>query len=210
MAGNPPAQPDQPHEASLAVWGHPSPVVVGEPFRLNAGAKCPAGCVLAGQAIEVHDECGTVVARGVLGEAQWTGTALYWTAVEVTAPAAEGHHCWGVRFPGTASGPPHPGASSAFGFVTVRPPEHRVSVRVVEKGTGTGLADAHVRLGVHRSSTDETGVTVFDVSSGEHRLFVSKPGYDTPASTVSITGSTYLVVEAVVIPPDNPDAYWRG
>ena len=209
MAKDPPVQQDAPHETSLAVWGHPSPVVIGETFRLNAGAKCSARCVLTGQEIEVHDACGGVVARAVLGE-PWMGTALYWTEVEVTAPAAEGHHSWGVRFPAAASGLAHHGATIAFGFVTVPPPEHRVSVRVVEKGTDTAVADAHDRLGVHRASTDEAGVAVFDVSSGEHRLFVSKPGYDVPAGTVDVTGNASLRIEAVALPPENPDAYWKG
>ena len=43
---------------------------------------------------------------------------------------------------------------------------------------------------------------------GIYDLTVWKVGYDAPAQTVDIHGDTAIKVEAVVVPPENPDAYW--
>lgn len=200
-----------PHATSLAVWDNPSPVVIGEKFRLKVGAKCTAACALTGKDIEIHDETGAIVARGALGETAWRGTtALYWTLVEMTAPADKGSFCWSVEFSAADLRLPHGGASCAFSFVTVMPPEHSVSVKVVEKETETPIHDAHVRLGVYRTSTDETGLARFAVPAGEHRLFIWKAGYEAPARTIKVNKSENVQVEAAVLPVENPDAYWQG
>src|SRR6516225_11361646 len=61
----------RPHATSLAVWAVPSPVVTGERFRIDIGAKSSAACGLEGEAIEVLDDAGAVVARGRLGSTPW-------------------------------------------------------------------------------------------------------------------------------------------
>src|SRR5205823_2525686 len=79
-----------PHATSLAVWDNPSPIVIGETFRVKVGAKCSAACALKGKKIEIHDDTGAVVATAALGETPWEGTtALYWSSVEM--PGATHH-----------------------------------------------------------------------------------------------------------------------
>ena len=79
------------HDTSLAVWGVPSPIVIDHPFRIHVGATCSSGCDLTGREIQICDETGASIARGKLGETPWDGTrALYWTEVDLVAPAREG------------------------------------------------------------------------------------------------------------------------
>ena len=79
------------HDTSLAVWGVPSPIVTGHPFRIQVGATCSAGCDLKGKELEICDETGASIALGTLGETPLDGTrALYWTAVDLVAPMMEG------------------------------------------------------------------------------------------------------------------------
>jgi hypothetical protein len=201
----------RPHATSLAVWDNPSPVVMGSTFEAKIGAKCAEGCVLTGKTVEVRDEAGAVLATGVLGEAAWEGTTgLFWTPIELTAPSAQGGFAWSAHFSAAELHLPHNGASGAFSFVTVLPPEHRVTVKVVEKETAAPISDAQVRLSVFRGATDETGVASFDVPAGEHRLFIWKAGYEAPERTIDVNCSEDVQVEAVLLPVDNPDNYWQG
>ena len=77
------------HVTSLAVWDCPSPIAIGEAFRLKVGAQCGATCTsLPCKEIEVHDEADAVVGSAPLGATPWPGTdALYWAEVDLTAPA---------------------------------------------------------------------------------------------------------------------------
>ena len=69
-----------PHVTSLAVWSIPSPVVTGERFAIEVGAKSSAGLPLTAERVEVRDDAGVVVAQGHLGETPYPRTAaLYWT-----------------------------------------------------------------------------------------------------------------------------------
>ena len=113
------------HDTSLAVWGVPSPIVIGHPFRIHVGATCSAGCDLKGKEIEICDETGDSIARGKLGETPLDGTrALYWTEVDLVAPMREGATSRSIRFAPTELRLPHGGASARFGFETVKPPEY--------------------------------------------------------------------------------------
>ena len=199
------------HGTGVAAWDNPSPVVIGETFRLKVGAKCTAACALTGNTIEIQDETGAHVASAVLGETPWQGTtALYWAVVEAAAPTEPGIFSWSLNFRAAESRVPHGSAACAFSFVTVLPPEHMVSVKVVERGTDLPVHDAHVRLGAYRGSTDETGLARFAVHTGEHRVFVWKPGYDTPERTIDVRKDGHVRIEAAVLPDDDPDAYWQG
>src|SRR5258708_3926942 len=76
------------NKTSLAVWDVPMPVVAGEKFEVKVGAKSASKRKLAGCRVEISDAAGTVVASATLGEAPLAGTeALYWTALDVPAPA---------------------------------------------------------------------------------------------------------------------------
>jgi hypothetical protein len=199
------------HKTSLATWDVPSPVVAGERFVVKVGAKCTACCALHGQHVELRDERGSVLAVGKLGETLWPGAeGLYWTALEAVAPAAEGLCHWAIAF--SAAGPelPHQGASATLSFITVGPALHQVSVAIVERETAAPIGDAQVRLGFHRSATDETGIARFTVSPGKHRLFVWKAGHAAPEQVVEVGQDLDLLVETETLPKKDPYARWLG
>jgi hypothetical protein len=198
-----------PHATSLAVWGVPSPVVMGERFSIKVGAKSAAGCGLKGKKIEVRNQAGAVIAQGNLGDAPWPGTsALYWTDVEVTAPDQEGMFWCVVNFAAADVETPHEHSSSKFSVAIVRPPEHRLTIEVLEKDTKAPIEDAQVRLGAYRAATDPSGRAEVAMPKGSYDLTVWKVGYDAPSQIVDIRDDISIQVEAEIVPPENPDAAW--
>ena len=197
------------HDTSLAVWGVPSPIVIDHPFRIHVAATCSAGCDLKGKEIQICDESGASLARGNLGETPWDGTrALYWTEVDLVAPAKEGATSRSISFAPTELQLPHGGASARFGFETVKPPQYSVTVKVVQKDAGTPIEDAQVRLGVYFACSDQTGLAIVAIPQGTYDLDVLKTGYEAPSRVLYVNGDVTVEVEVAVIPPENPDAYW--
>jgi hypothetical protein len=197
------------HDTSLAVWGVPSPIVIDHRFRIQVGATCSAGCDLQSKEIEICDEAGASVARGTLGETPWDGTrALYWTDVDLVAPATEGPTSRSIRFAPTELKTPHGEASARFGFETVKPPQYSVTVKVVQKETGTPVADAYVRLGVYFACSDQTGMATVAMPRGTYSLDVVKTGYEDFSQVLDVNGDVTVEVDVAEIPPENPDAYW--
>jgi hypothetical protein len=193
------------HEASLAVWDVPSRTVTGRRFRVKVGAKCSAGCELTGGEIEVKNETGATVSSDKLGETPWLGTSgLYWAEVDLAAPAKEGVHAWSA----TLASAPHQGASSCFSFLTVEPPEHTVTVRVIDRDTKAPVQDVAVRLGVYRASTGENGLAEIETAKGVYDLIIHKVGYETSPRTVEVTGDVDVPVEIVFAPKAIEDSYW--
>ena len=197
------------HDTSLAVWGVPSPIVMDHPFRIHVGATCSAGCDLKGKEIQVCDESGAGVARANLGETPWNGTrALYWAEVDLVAPGREGATSRSITFAPTELKLPHGGASARFGFETVKPPQHSVTVKVVQKDAGTPVEDARVRLGVYFACSDQTGLASVAIPQGTYDLDVLKTGYEALSRVLDVNGDVTVEVEVAVIPPENPDEYW--
>jgi hypothetical protein len=200
----------RPRETSLAVWSIPSPVVTGRRFSLKVGAKSSAGCTLHGHRIEVRDERGIVIAGGSLGETPWLGTsALYWTELELDAPAAPGMFSWSVKFDPADLALPHDGASSSFTIAIVRPPEHRLTVKVKQQATAAPIQDALVRLGAFCAATDESGLAEIMMPKGTYDLNVWKAGYEAPARAVAIDADVTVEIEVAALPEENPDAAWQ-
>jgi hypothetical protein len=199
----------RPHDTSLAVWGVPSPIVMDQPFRIQVGATCSARCDLRGKEIEICDETDDSIARGTLGDTPYDGTrALYWTEVDLVAPAKEGSTSRSIRFAPTGLRLAHDGASARFGFETVRPPRYSVAVKVVEKDAGTPVEDAQVRLGVYFAYSDANGLAKVAMPQGTYSLDVLKTGYEAPSRVLELNDDVTLEVEVAVVPPENPDAYW--
>jgi hypothetical protein len=197
------------HDTSLAVWGVPSPIVIDHPFRIQVGATCSAGCNLEGKEIEICDDKGAGIVRAKLGKTPWDGTrALYWTDVDLVAPATEGATSRSIRFAPTALQLPHGEASARFGFETVKPPQYSVMVEVVDKETGTPVADAQVRLGVYFACSDQTGLAKVAMPRGTYSLDVLKTGYEALSQVLDVNGDITVNVDIALIPPENPDAYW--
>ena len=199
-----------PQSTSLAVWAVPSPVVAGERFAVNVGAKSSAGCELKGRGVEIRNAADEVVARGRLGDTPWPGTAaLYWTALELPAPPQQGLCSWLVAFDAAGLDLPHDGASSTFSVAIVPPPQHKLTVTVIEKHTAAPIEDALVRLGAYRATTGRSGLAEIRMPKGRYELQVWKPGYQAPATTLQLDDDVSVQVEALIVPEEDPDAIWK-
>ncbi len=201
------------HPTSIAVWGVPSPVVVNRRFAATVGVKCSAGCALGGRGVVIRDAAGAEVGHARVGETPEPGTsALYAARVTLEAPADEGVHAWTAAFDGAEpdSGPPrdaarvqeaahvHSNTTATFGFRTTAPPEHRVTVTVVDRDTETRVAGAEVRVGVYRGTTDASGQAHVAVHPGSYDLYVRKAGYKPHADRIPVvSGDVILEVAAV-------------
>jgi uncharacterized membrane protein len=125
--------------------------------------------------------------------------------VNLAAPTGEGTYSWTVTFAGAESEIPHEDASAAFSFRAARPPDHKVTVTVVEEDSQTPLQNVQVRLGVYRALTDEHGLANLEVAKGEYDLDLWKVGYEMHAKTVNVTESVAIQVKAVIAPDKDPD-----
>ena len=196
----------KPHSTSIAVWDVPSPVAFGDKFRIKVGVKCSAECELKDKQVEVFDHDGRKVASGALGGAPWSDTrALYWREVGLEAPGEEGHYVWRVESPKRGVDLSHEESSCSFSFTTGRPPEHPVTVEVIEQDTKAPLRRADVLLRPesgfpYRGLTDESGVAKVEVPQGEYTLLVSKgKDYTTFRTTLEVSGDVTVKAELVVV-----------
>jgi hypothetical protein len=200
----PQEEPD--HKASLAIWDVPSRAVMSRRFKLKVGAKCSAGCQLAGREIEVCDDTGVTVASAQLGETPWLGTTgLFWAEVDLTAPIAEGQWSWSAKFPAAES---HCEATSTFSFLTVKPPEHTVTIKVIDRDTQAPVSDVAVRLGVYRAFTDENGLARMETAKGTYDLTIHKVDYETCPKIVDVSGDVSVQVEVWFAPKPTAEPYW--
>jgi len=200
----------RPQATSLAVWDVPSPVVAGARFCIKAGTKSTADCALAGRAIEICNSDGSVAARGTLGDAPLPGTgALYWTEIDMTAPATIGVASWSVRFEAAELELPHDASTTSFSLAVVPAPEHRLTVKVVEQATAAPIADVELRLGAYRSATGAAGLAEIALPKGHYELRIWKVGYDAPPRALDIGADAYVEVAAHAVPEEDPDALWR-
>jgi hypothetical protein len=198
-----------PYATSLAVWNIPSPVVTGERFSIRVGAKSAADVGLAGRQIDICDQADTCVAQGRLAEAPLPGTsALYWTDVELAAPTKPGMHAFSAAFAPTDLELAHEGAAFKFNVVAVEPPEHKLTVRVIESASAAPIEDMQVRLGVYRAATDRSGRAEIALPKGSYELAVWKVGYDAPPKTVVVNDDVIVEVAVTAVPEEDPDAAW--
>ncbi len=199
----------KPHGTSLAAWAIPSPVVTGSRFEIKVGAKSSGGCQMNGAAIEVCDETDAVVARGRLQETPWPGTSgLYWTPVELVAPVTEGLCSWSVGLAAAQLELPHEAARSRFDVAVVKPPEHSLTVKVIEKDTAYPIENAQVRLGAYRATTDRAGLAQLRMPKGHYELDVWKVGYEAPSRSMEISTDASVEIEVLPVAEEDPDAAW--
>jgi hypothetical protein len=200
----------RPHDTSLAVWAIPLPVVAGRPFGIKVGAKSAADCDLTGRHIAVCDAAGAVLASGVLGDTSWPGTsALYWTELTLIAPAEAGMFSWSVEFAAADLALPHQGSSSRFSIAIVDPPEHRLTIKVVEQETASPVENAQVRVGAYRAATGGSGFAELMVPKGSYDLNVWKSGYEVPTAPIVVDADLAVEVAIAPMPEENPDAAWQ-
>jgi len=190
-----------PHKTSIAVWDVPSPVAMNCSFKVKVGMQCSATCRLTGQAVDVRDQAGAKIGEGKLGETPWTGTsALYWAEIELAAPGTEGVSFRSVNFTAAELELPHEGVSATFSFRTDKPPEHRVTVKVIERKTEAPVEDVEVLLGFYRASTDERGAVTIGLPKGTYELSIRKDGYTAQPMSVDVRDDLTVQVEALTAP----------
>lgn len=194
------------HQVTLAVWDLASPVVIGRPTTLKAGIACPSGCDLTGVHLDICDETGRRIGGGVTGAVPWPDTrALHWVECEVAAPDVEGEHAWSVQ--ATAPGTVHEHAASIVHVVASKPPEHTVTLEVIETGSGVPLAGVELRLGAFRAATNDAGVAQLEVPRGTYELCGWKLGYALLSATADIASDATIRLEVTPEPqPEQP--YW--
>jgi hypothetical protein len=126
----------------------------------------------------------------------------------MVAPEQEGLSEWSVRFAADELAVPHDGASAEFSVAVVRPPEHRLAVKVIEKESRAPIEDVQLRLGAYRGATGQSGLVEIMMPKGAYELHIWKAGYEAPSQTVDIRQDTSLEVEASIIPEEDPGAAW--
>lgn len=191
----------KPHQITLSVWGIPIPVSKGQRFKVEIGAKCSAGCSLAGLPFVIEDGNNKEVAAGKLGEEILPETnGIYWTEQELNAPSDEALHKWVVKCITQALRWLHQAESVSFLFRTAMPPEHKATIEVLNTKDLTPVKDAYVMLGLHKATTDEHGIARIEVPGGKHELSVSKIDYLSFQTSVEITGDATYKAELTYFP----------
>ena len=189
------------HRTSLAVWDVPSPVEMGRTLTCRIGAKCAQGCDLSGREVEVLDEVGGRLATVALGDASLAGSSgLFWGEVDLAVPPVEGLVHRAVELPAQEMPLAHESARHRFSFAAAKPTEHKVTVEVVQEGSGEPVPAAEVRLGAYRGSTDAAGRAVVAVAQGSYELLVWKVGYEAPTKALEIEENSTVRVEAELLP----------
>jgi hypothetical protein len=116
---------------------------------------------------------------------------------------------WSVEFAAADLALPHQGSSSRFSIAIVDPPEHRLTIKVVEQDTASPVENAQVRLGAYRAATGGTGFAELMVPKGSYDLNVWKSGYDAPATSIVIDADLAVEIAIAPMPEENPDALWQ-
>ena len=191
---------------SLAVWGVPMPVIAGEMFSIKVGAKSASGHSLAGHRVEVFDATGVVVASGNLGESPLAGTeALYWTAIDVPAPATGQVTEYAVRF---IPGQGHDATATRFSVAIADKPEHKLTIKVTEQSTAAALGDVEIRLGPFHARTDAAGHAELRVCKGEYQLHLWRTAHIAQPQPIRIDGDASVALTMAHVPEEHPDARW--
>ena len=100
-------------------------------------------------------------------------------------------------------------SSDLIGFVAVAPPAYGLSVTVIDKGSGAPIEEAVVRWGAFRAATDAEGRASLRLPPGSEDLIVWKAGFAIPVAPLAIESDRELVIEAVLVPEENPDDFWK-
>ena len=192
----------KPHATSMAVWDVPSPIAFSTKFKPKVGVRCSAECKLSGKEVEIYNHEGARVATGTLGDVPWSATtALYWAAVELEAPGTEGYYPWEAKFPKPDLELPHEGTAHTFAFVAARPPEHVVTVEVIDRAKKKPLKNALVALyssgAPYRNRTDDGGVARVSVPKGEYELSVLMDNYRDFHTTAEVAGDATVRAELI-------------
>jgi hypothetical protein len=201
----------KPHAVCIEIWDVPSPIALGDQFKIKVGVTCSAGCGLSGKGLEIYDHDGVRLATGTLGDMPWSTTGAQSCAeVELKAPGLEGRYTWEAKFPQTDMELPHELSARPFAFGVAGQPEHVVTVEVIDRDTGAPIGKASVvlRPSLYRGSeyvscTDDVGVAELRVPKGEYHICATTRGYKSFSRNVDIASDT--AVKAELLPGSDLD-----
>lgn len=210
---------DAEHARTIVVWDQPSTIVCGRPFVVKVGIKCSGACAPDDWAIEVLDHEQLCLAQAVVGAQPWPETTgLYYTDVELLAPASPGLFRFtaiapaqppmqaGAPRPEAAAAPgeserdaPPPAAHSAaradFNVRSVAEPEHRLTVLAIDRDSQSPVAGLRVVAHPYRTTTDRAGQAELHLPRGKYRVFVSGRDYIPFRSEGELAGDLTLRAE---------------
>lgn len=193
------------HEISLAVWDLASPIFTGRRAKLKVGVSCADGCDLSGTAVDVYDETGERIGAGTLGSTAWPATtALYWAEIDLVALQCEGDMSLRIH---ASPALPHADATSVVRIVVASPPEHRVTLHVIDDTSGGPLAGVELRLGRFRTTSNDVGIAYVEVPRGTYEVGTWKNGYEIASKTVVVDEDTTIQLELTAEPEVEPP-YW--
>ena len=116
----------------------------------------------------------------------------------------EGSHVWTARFSPLDLEIPHSASSLTFSLITVLPPEHRVTVEVIEARTNAPITAGEDRLGTFRTLTNGDGLATLEVPKGKYELNAWKMGYELVTRNLEINSDQTLKIELPVEPEPSP------
>jgi hypothetical protein len=193
------------HEISLAVWDLASPVIAGRRATLKVGVSCPSGCDLSGTAVDVYTETGERIGAGMLGCTAWPATtALYWAELDLAASEREGDMSLRIH---ASPASPHADSTSVVTIGISRPPEHRVTVHLIDKTSGGPVAGVELRLGRFRTTSNDLGIAYVEVPHGAYEVGTWKNGYEIASKTVVIDADTTIQLEMTAA-RETEQPYW--
>ena len=193
------------HVVKMLAWDEPSTIPAGERLRFMLGARCTAGCSLAGQSVRVADAAGTLAQELALGAEVWPGTSgVHYAAADLAAGSAIGEAMW-IASTGPWELPlPHDAARADIQCRVIAPPECPISVEVFDGPKQTPIPGARVVLHPHRAVTDEKGVANFAAAKGAYDLLVSARGFPAVSTPVTVDGPLSTRVEMIREAPWKP------
>lgn len=196
-----------PHTCSMAVWDVPSPASIGEPVQVKVGVRCSTECQLGGCLVEIHDEAGTKIGEGNLGENPRDGTsALYWTEIEMEPPVTEDVHFRTAIFIGTGTELPHEKSNASFSFRSDKQKQHLVTVKVIENSTGAAVGHVEVRCGHYITSTDKSGIAKIALPEGTFEVSMRRDGFQAQPFNITVNEDLMVELKVVTVPTHNEQA----
>jgi hypothetical protein len=202
MKNDPGNSPVEQHTVELTVWDVPSTTAAGERFAVSVGARCSAGCDLAGRELRIFDQEGSPAGTVKLGHDIWPGTeALYFAAVEAKAPLQAGSHQWEARISGWDAELPHAPGSFPLIVRIVTAPDCEVTVRAVDRENQTPIKGACVVMHPYRAVTDDNGIARVKVARGQYDILVSGSQYMPACASVEVAAD---MITSAELDPDQP------
>jgi hypothetical protein len=195
------------HTLELTIWDVPSAVNAGERFAVSAGARCSAGCDLAGKAVTLFDQHGAPACTAELGRAVWPGTeALYFAQAETRAPLEAGSHQWEAKMAGWDGESPHTDGVFPLTVRVVPAAECEVTVKAIDRESRAPIAGARVVIHPYRAVTDNNGIARVKVSKGQYDVLVSWHRYLPYCASIEVTADMSTSAELDADLPDE-EAY---